>query len=84
MAPYGLVEGERVSGVMAGTLRAGKMDGYRYYYFGSILSRTRVSLALNFGWALVPRPHESLEMKVDSYYVYINMIKQCAYLYTCI
>ena len=38
-------------------------------------------LALNFGWALVPRPHESLEMKVDSYYVYI---KQCAYLYTCI
>ena len=35
MAPYGLVDGERVSGVMAGTLRAGKMDGYRYYYFGS-------------------------------------------------
>ena len=30
---YGLVDGERVSDVMAGTLRAGKMDGYRYMYF---------------------------------------------------
>ena len=85
MAPYGLVDGERVSGVMAGTLRAGKMDGYRYYYLGGSLADARFfansCLALNFGWALVPRPHESLEMKVDSYYVYI---KQCAYLYTCI
>ena len=35
MARLGLVDGERVSGVMAGTLRAGKLDGYRYFYFGS-------------------------------------------------
>ena len=90
MAPYGLVDGERVSGVMAGTLRAGKMDGYRYYYFGSNVINDSLAdarffanscLALNFGWALGPRPHESFEMKVDSYYVHI---KQCAYLYTCI
>ena len=35
MARYGLVDGERVSGEMDGTLRAGKMDGYRYFYFVS-------------------------------------------------
>ena len=82
--------GKGVSGVMAGTLRAGKMDGYRYYYFGSNVINDSLAdvrffanscLVLNFGWALGPRPHESLEMKVDSYYV---SIKQCAYLYTCI
>ena len=76
VAPYGLVDGERVSGVMAGTLRAGKMDGYRYYYFGNNVINDSLAdarffanscLALNFGWALGPRPDESLEMKVDSY-----------------
>ena len=84
------MHGERVSGVMAGTLRTGKMDGYRYFYFGSNVINDSLAdarffanscLALNFGWALGPRPGESLEMKVDSYYVYI---KQCSYLYTCI
>ena len=35
MTPYGLVDGDRVSGVMGGTPRAGKMDGYRYFYFVS-------------------------------------------------
>ena len=35
MKPYGLVDGDRVSGVMDGTLRAGKMEGYRYFYFVS-------------------------------------------------
>ena len=88
VARYGLVEGERVSVVMDGTLRAGKMYGYRYFYFVSnvindSLADTRFfansCLALNFGWVLGPRPHESLEMKVYSYCVYI---KQCTYIYT--
>ena len=90
MARHGLVDGERVSGVMDGILRAGKMDGYRYFYFVSNLINDSLAdarffanscLALNFGWVLGPRPHESLEMKADSYYVYI---KQCTYLYTCL
>ena len=80
MARYGLVDGKRVSGVMDGTLRAGKMDGYGYFYFVSNVINDSLAdarffanscLALNFWWVLWP-PHESLEMKVDSYYVYIK------------
>ena len=77
VARYGLVDEERVSGVMAGTLRARKMDGYRYFYFGSSVISDSLAdarffanscLALYFGWVLRPRSHESLEMKVDSIY----------------
>ena len=63
MARYGLVDGERVSGVMDGTLRAGKMDGYRYFYFVSNIINDSLAyarffanscLALNFGRVLGP------------------------------
>ena len=78
MARYGLVDGERVSGVMDGTLRAGKMDGYRYFYFVSNVINDSLADTRFFA---ISCPHKLLEMKVDSYYVYI---KQCTYLYTCI
>ena len=83
MARFGLVDRERVSGVMAGTLRAGKLDGYRYFYFGSNVINDSLAdarffanscLALNLGWDLGPRPHESLEMKVDIVITYILRI----------
>ena len=63
MAPYGLVDGERVSGVMAGTLKAGKNGRLSVLLFWEYsLADARFfansCLALNFGW---------VEMKVDSY-----------------